>query len=272
MELDLDQTKKPYISVRGLSLKTPMGTVYSGVNAEIEKGTVCALFGDAGCGKTALLLTLSGRMKMSSGEATVLGLELSSKYRVIRRSSAVSFIPGLNDVQPFLRVKNIMAAELSLVGKKGNKENTDAYLERCAFADKKDVRFDDLNAYDRAYFGIILALAADPDLLCVDDVQTELTQHQSIKLMGVLRAIAQATGTTVLVCCSEYEIARHADGIVVLGDGAEAQRQAVIRDAGPQAQCPVWGSGNGVPIGAELDKEQAAQPERVPSLAGGDAQ
>ena len=144
-----------------------------------------------------------------------------------------------------------LAAELSLAGKKGNKATTDEYLERCSFLDKKDVRFDDLDAYDTAYFGIMLACTSDPQLLCVDDVQNCLTQYQSIKLVKLLGQVAAATGATVLFCCSEYEIARHADGIVVLSENAEAQRQAVLRDSsGGETSATVFGSGNDVVVGA----------------------
>lgn len=260
---------EPFVQVEDLKLKTPLGVVYQDVSFSVGKGQVCALFGTAGCGKTALLLTACGRMKPSAGTARVAGHDLKKGYRKVRRLSAVSFIPGLNDVQPFLRVKNIMAAELSLVGKRGDKAATDDYLERCGFADKADVRFDDLDAYDAAYFGIILALASDPELLCVDDVQRELTQHQSIKLVDLLVRIARALGTTVLFCCSEYEIARGADGVVVLGAQAESQRQAVIRDQGEGHAVPIFGSGNGVIVGAAAGP--CSKQERKPSFAGGEA-
>ena len=260
----------PFMSIRELKLKTPLGTVYEQVSFDVGKGQVCALYGGAGSGKTSLLLTACGRMKPSGGNATVAGYDMKSKYRPVRRSSSISFIPRLNDVQPFLKVSAITGAELSLVNKKGNKAAAYEYLKRWHFEDKEDVRFEDLDAYDTAYFGILLACACDPQLLCVDDVQSDMTQHQGIKLVELLKLIAEQTGVTVLFCCSEYEIARHADGIVVLSEDAEMQRQAVLRERGPAADVKVFGVGNGVVLGssgATLDEGSS----REPDLLDGDA-
>lgn len=250
LRVPVSDARGPFVKTEGLSLKTPVGPVYEGVSLEVERGKVCCIYGEQGSGKTSLMLTLCGRMKPSRGRATVAGHDLHKKYRLIRRMSGLSFIPGLNDVQSFLEVKRITAAELALAGKRGNKTNTDKYLKDWGFFDKKEVKFKDLDSYDTCLFGILLAMCGDPELLVVDDVQTNVTQHQSIKIMGYLKEIAAKRGTTVLVGCSEYEIARQADCVVVMGEEAESQRRAVIRElAVPLSQmCPVVGSGNGVEV------------------------
>lgn len=244
------QAGSPFVEVRGLSLKTPMGPVYENVTFKAGKGALCCVFGGQGSGKTSLMLTVCGRMKASRGHASVAGLDVRREFRKVRRLSGLSFIPGLNDVQSFLEVHRIVAAELALAGKRGNKATTDAYLEQWDFLGKKDVQFKDLTAYDTALLGIILALCGDPELLVVDDVQTDLTQHEGIKLMQHLRGIAAERSTTVLVGCTEYEIARQADSVVVMGPEAESQRRAVIRDRRvPLEQTtPIAGSGNGAEV------------------------
>ena len=231
--------------VSELSLKTPMGPVFENVSLEAQRGQLVALFGDAGCGKTALSLCMCGRMKYQSGVCEVGGMDLKKKFRQVRRESSISFVPGLNDVQPFLKVRQLVSAELSLVGASGNRKAVEECLERWHFMEKADVRFDDLNAYDRAYFGIMLACVSYPKLLCVDDVQSNLTQHQSIKLVKILREIAHEKDVVVFFATSEYEIAQHADGIVYMSEGAVEQRAAVLRDGGHERALAI-GAGNGV--------------------------
>lgn len=239
-----------FISVSGLGLRTPVGTVYEDVGFAVGRGQVCSIFGDNGCGKTSLLLTVCGRMKPSVGTGWVAGFDIRHQYRRIRRLSAISFISGINDVQPFMSVHDLLAAELSLNGFKGSRAATEDFLEKWEFLDRKDTRFRDLVPFDEALFGIMLAMAARPQLLVVDDVQTDLTQHESLKLVGKLEQLAEIEGTTVLFACSEYEIARHADCIVVMSDAAAAQRRAVLRDVDiPLAQrVPVVGSANGARV------------------------
>ena len=56
-------TGQPYMAARGLELKTLAGYAYKGVDLEVSKGELFAVRGRNGSGKTALLLTLAGRMK-----------------------------------------------------------------------------------------------------------------------------------------------------------------------------------------------------------------
>ena len=55
----------PYISARGLGLKTYAGYAYREVDVDVHKGELVAVRGRNGSGKTALLLTLAGRMKQT---------------------------------------------------------------------------------------------------------------------------------------------------------------------------------------------------------------
>lgn len=244
------------IEVEGLSMRTAMGAVYNDVNLSVNRGQVCCIYGDRGSGKTAFLLSVCGRMKYNKGTIRVDGE--AAKPARMRAGSAISFIPEVNAVQPFLEIKHIMAAELALNGVRGNKANTDAYFEKWGFFDLKEVRFKELDSYDAARFGVILAMASNPELLIVDDVQADLTQHQSRKLVAWLKGIAAEYGTTVLFACTEYEIARRADGVVVMSEGAEAQRRAVLRDENLSLSdaIPVFGYGNGVNI--DLDKPEGS--------------
>ncbi|MGI6032808.1 MAG: ATP-binding cassette domain-containing protein [Coriobacteriales bacterium] len=251
----------PFVSVEGLSVKTPMGSVYENVNFRLEKGTVACIFGNQGSGKTSLLLTMSGRMKPSAGDAKVGEYRLTKDFRRIRRMSAISFIPGINDVQPFLQLKRIAAAELALVGKRGNKANTDAFLKDWGYYEKRDVHFNDLNSYESTVFGIMLAMAGKPELLLVDDVQADLTQYESKKVVALLHDTAESFGTTVLFGCTEYEIARNADGLVIMSEEAASQRRAVLRDENLSVADakPVFGYGNDVTPEDSVDSQKGGE-------------
>lgn len=242
---------KPYISVERLSMKTPFGVVYEDVSFHVEKGQVVSLFGSEGSGKTALLLTLAGRMKADSGEATVAGFELKKEYKKVRRISNLTIIERVNDVPTNSRVDDILAAELQVVGKRSGKAAVSEYLADWGLEHLSQTKFRKLDTFEARLFDIALACAGDPELLLVDDIQEGLTQHQSIRLMKGLRNIAAARGITVIVGVLEYDIARYADTVVVISASAERQRQAVIRERGAGMACPVCGSGNKVLLGGE---------------------
>lgn len=247
-----------FIDVKNLSLKTPMGSVYTDVSFSAEKGETVAIYGSQKSGRTSLLLSLSGRMKPSRGDALIASYSLSKKYGKIRYLSALSFFDGVNDVQPFLKVGKILAAELQLAGKHGSKKAVHDYLEHWNFSDLVQTQYVNLDAYNRAVFGFMLASTGNPEIIVVDDIETNLTQHQSIKLIKLFKEYAQQTGCCILFACSEYEIAYYADSIVVMSESAELQRQAVLRQ-NPSHVVKVAGSANGVnpaPLTNNLDNKQ----------------
>ena len=250
---------KPYIQVSEMTLKTPLGPVYQDVSFQANKGQVIALFGSEGSGKTALLLTLCGRMKAGSGSAVVDGCDLKKDYKKIRRASNITLVDRVNDVPANTRVEDILSAELQVVGRSGRKAKVDEYLRNWKLDHLKGTKFCDLECYEKKFFDIALACAGDPAILMVDDIQDGLTQHQSIRVMNHLKNLAYTRGMTILVGIGEYDIARYADGIVVLSASAERQRQAVLRERGEAMLCPVLGTGNGVQLGLATKKPVAGE-------------
>ena len=263
--MNTEQT--PFVVAEGLTLKTPSGYVYRDVSMQVGKGKVCCLFGSEGCGKTSLLLTLCGRMKPSSGSNSVAGLDSSKNHRKVRNMSNITIVEGVNDVPENLKCSDIVGSELMLCGRSGRKAKVEEYLKEWDCTDLANKRYRDLDSYESALFGILLACCGEPNLLMVDDVQNGLTQHQSIKLVKLLKNMAQSTDVTVFFGCGEYEIARYADGIVVLSDDAEAQRQAVLAEGG--TNIALFGVGNNVEISsrAQAVNTDAAETKAFTAVA-----
>lgn len=236
----------PYLQVRDLCSKTPLGVVYEKVNFAVERGQVVALFGSEGCGKTSLLLTLGGRMRFGQGSATIAGLDLKKNYKKIRELSAITVIERINDVPEYLSVRDLMAAELRLCGKRAGKQAVEGYLRSWDFLDRANTAYFDLESNDRLFFGIMLAYAGDPDLLLVDDIQSGVTQHRAITWVHMFKQLAATRGTTVLFNTTEYDVALHADAVVVCSQKGEEQRRAVLADKGQAAFAPIAGTCNGV--------------------------
>ena len=89
----------PYISARGLGLKTYAGYAYREVDVDVHKGELVAVRGRNGSGKTALLLTLAGRMKQTEGTLNVGEFELPRQRSKAERHVGLGLFSGLNDLQ-----------------------------------------------------------------------------------------------------------------------------------------------------------------------------
>lgn len=240
----MEQVKKPFATAEGLTLKTPAGAVFEDVNFTVNAGEVCALFGSAGSGKTALLLTLGARMKLAEGAASVGGYDLRHDKKQVRGLSGITVIQRINDVPEHLSVKDILSSDLYLAGKSGNAKSVDAYLRAWHFFAQKDAQYFSLSAEERIYFDVMLACTADPKLLLVDDIQDSLTQHASLKMVDLFKQLAKDKGITTLFGTNEYEIAEQADCLVVMSVGAKEQREAVIARSGEEGQPRLAGWAN----------------------------
>lgn len=77
-----------------LALIATRGRVYGPLSCEIGNG-LTVVSGEAGSGRTSLLLTLAGRMKQSEGELSVLGHALPRRARAVQKATAIA---GFHDI------------------------------------------------------------------------------------------------------------------------------------------------------------------------------
>lgn len=211
----------PYIRARGLELKTFAGCVFRGVDVDVHRGELVAVRGRNGSGKTALLLTLAGRMKSTGGTLEVGGYELPRQRAKVERRVGLGLFSGLNDLQESLTVLYALGAEFELYGRKPRREAVTGYLREWGLADVANVRVKDLTSEKLAQLGIALAFVGEPDAVVVDDVESQLTMSQSEGLVQLLLDAARTRGAAIVVGVVERDLAAMADATVYLSKEGE---------------------------------------------------
>ena len=211
----------PYISAHGLGLKTYAGFAYRDVNVDVHKGELVAVRGRNGSGKTALLLTLAGRMKQTAGTLTVGGFELPRQRAKAERHVGLGLFSGLNDLQDSLTALYALNAEFELYGRKPRREAVMSYLQQWQLADVANVRVKDLTSQKLTQLGIALAFVGEPDAVVVDDVESQLTMSQSETLVGLLLDAARTRNAAIVVGVVERDLAAMADATVYLSKDGE---------------------------------------------------
>jgi ABC-type branched-subunit amino acid transport system ATPase component len=103
------QLATPDVVARGISMTGPWGLVFGPVDLDIDAGGVTALICPPGSGRTALLMTLAGRMKPSSGTLTVFGHD---RARDIFAVSALAGIEELDSVFESVTVRDLITEQL----------------------------------------------------------------------------------------------------------------------------------------------------------------
>ncbi|WP_428838827.1 ATP-binding cassette domain-containing protein [Mycobacterium celatum] len=167
------QQPPPAVVARGISMTGPWGPVFGPLDLDIDTGGVTVLTAPAGSGRTALLMTVAGRMKPATGTITVFG---RSKARDIFAVSALAGIEQLDSVFESVTVRDLITEQIRwdapwyrLVRRAGEAE-----LEtvcRPVFGDLPLPRLteyvEELDELNRLLLRIALANTARPPLLVV---------------------------------------------------------------------------------------------------------
>ena len=102
------------VSASALTLSGPDGLVYNDVSINLPIGERLIVHGPSGSGKSALLLTIAGRMAFDAGRLRVNGYLLPQETAAVRRSVALAEMRGVNDLDDNLTVDQLIAERLSI--------------------------------------------------------------------------------------------------------------------------------------------------------------
>lgn len=175
----------------------------AGVDLDVAEGEVVLLSGGNGAGKTTLLRMLAGLVPVHSGEAEVLGHDLTRDRRSHRRElSLVGHATGCYDD---LTVReNLRFASRAAGATEGS---VDEVLERLGLSRQADVTHGRLSAGQRRRLALAVGIAREPRLLLLDEPHAGLDADGREVLDGLLASAARE-GQTVMLASHELERAR----------------------------------------------------------------
>ena len=207
------------ILVENLSKRFGNVEALTGIDFEVESGTVFGLLGPNGAGKTTAIRILTTILPPDDGRAEVLGYDVVHDAQKVRLR--IGMAGQFAAVDPLLTGRE----NLRLVGKVSQMPK-DLIIPR---ADELLERFDLTNAADRparTYSGgmrrrldIAAALVARPPVLFLDEPTTGLDLHSRNELWAMIKELV-AEGTTLLLTTQYLEEAdRLAGRVAVIDEG-----------------------------------------------------
>jgi len=203
-------TLPPAVEAIGLSLRTRGGAVYENITLAVPAGAFAMLVGPTGSGKTALLLTLAGRMKPTRGLFRSFGEDGLRFGSAVRRRTSLALVGGVNDLSDTLSVPDHVREALALHGERATPVRITAALSAVGLTCDPARKAGSLSAIDRELLGVALAQVYRPRVLIVDDADHDLTPDEQGRLMSALRVIADS-GVTVIAACVDPRLAASAD-------------------------------------------------------------
>ena len=205
------------IQVKGLQKSYQKLHVLKGVDFEVKKGSIFALLGSNGAGKTTIIKILTTLLKQDSGTATVNGFDVAAKPDNVRQS--ISLTGQFAAVDEILtgRENLIMIARLRHL--KNSRQVADELLNRFGLTDAADRRVSTYSGGMRRRLDIAMSLVGKPQIIFLDEPTNGLDPEARLEVWKTVKELAD-NGTTVCLTTQYLDEAEQlANQIAILHEG-----------------------------------------------------
>ncbi|KLU59272.1 daunorubicin/doxorubicin resistance ATP-binding protein DrrA [Peptococcaceae bacterium CEB3] len=205
------------IQAKGLQKSYKKLNVLKGVDFEVEKGSIFALLGSNGAGKTTVVKILTTLLKQDRGSASVNGFDVRSQPDQVRQSISLTGQFAAVDEVLTGRENLIMIARLRHL--KNPRQAADDLLKRFGLTDAANRRVSAYSGGMRRRLDLAMSFVGKPQLIFLDEPTTGLDPEARLEVWKMVKELANS-GTTVFLTTQYLEEAEQlADQIAILHEG-----------------------------------------------------
>ncbi|MEO9180753.1 MAG: ATP-binding cassette domain-containing protein [Acidimicrobiales bacterium] len=205
------------IHVEGLEKSYKELKVLRGVDFDVVSGSIFALLGENGAGKTTVVKILATLLKSDAGSASVNGFDVDSRAADVRQS--ISLTGQFAAVDEILSGRENLVLVARLRQLKEPNAIADDLLLRFSLSEAAGRRVSTYSGGMRRRLDIAMSLIGDPQVIFLDEPTTGLDPQSRIEVWRTIRELAEH-GTTVLLTTQYLDEAEElADRIAILHQG-----------------------------------------------------
>ncbi len=201
------------IRVKDLTKEYDGTTAVKEISFQVKEGEIFSLVGPNGAGKTTTVEILECLREPTSGEATVLGHDISDEAEKIKEKIGV--MP-----QDFNTFDRLTAEEnIKLMGDLYGSNNVEEIMKKVGVDKFKNKKFADLSGGMKTKVGIGMTLISNADLLFLDEPTTGLDPHARRETWNLIKDLKRMGKTVFLTTHYMEEVESLSDRAAILIDG-----------------------------------------------------
>jgi len=217
MQMTANQVQEPPIHMQGLEKSYKTLEVLRGVDFDVARGSIFALLGSNGAGKTTVVNILSTLLKADAGTASVNGFDVATQAADVRES--ISLTGQFAAVDEILSGRENLVLVARLRHLKDPGTIADDLLDRFSLTDAAARKVSTYSGGMRRRLDIAMSLIGNPQVILLDEPTTGLDPQARIEVWQTVKGLA-AHGTTVLLTTQHLDEAEQlADRIAILHEG-----------------------------------------------------
>lgn len=206
-------------------------TALDGVGLEVPAGTLTAVIGPSGSGKSSLLAVAATLVTPDSGRVVVAGRDtagMSAAGKAALRREEIGIVfqqPNLLASLTAVEQLQVMA-HLSGRPPRGARRRALELLEAVGLADKAGKRPHQLSGGQRQRINIARALMNDPAVLLVDEPTSALDHERGAAVLDLLVALTRERATATVLVTHDHAHLERMDRTATMADGLLTQGPA----------------------------------------------
>jgi zinc/manganese transport system ATP-binding protein len=186
------------LDVNNLTLKFSDKTVFQNINFHLKKGSMTALLGPNGTGKTTLIKILMGMLKPTSGAykfTTDVKLGYVPQFRNIDKEYPLSIRAFIGLNAPFFKTKKV-------------KKRIDKEINRMQLQDIQNTRMGEASGGQKQRAYLAQALLDNPNMIILDEATASLDPVAKEELMSLIKQLNKENKMTVLFVSHDIPLAK----------------------------------------------------------------
>lgn len=219
-----------FLEARDITVEFYGMAALKGISMQVDRGEVVALIGPSGSGKSTFLRCINHLQPPTSGSVHLDGVSVidyekktptPKELATLRRTVGMVF-QSFNLFPNMTALENIVLAQVHSLGRskqEARRRGLDL-LERVGLSERGHHYPHQCSGGQQQRIAIARALALEPDVLLFDEPTSSLDPELGIEVLAVMREVAEA-GKTMIVVTHEMQFAEDvADRVVFMADGA----------------------------------------------------
>ncbi|MCF6378116.1 ABC transporter ATP-binding protein [Nocardioides KLBMP 9356] len=215
----------PLVQARDLYMAYGQTAALAGTSVECAAGETLGIVGASGSGKSSLLLCVAGILKPDQGEVWFNNRridQLGERERSRLRLTDLGVVFQFGNLVAELTALENVALPLLLqgFGKRQAEKAAGPWLERLGVAHRAGSAPNQMSGGEAQRVALARAFVTEPKAIFADEPTGALDAQTGARVLDALLGVARENGTAVLMATHDLQLARSADRVVSMSDGA----------------------------------------------------